>query len=267
MSHRSAATATCSEDQSSLEISRGVITEPNGTDVRISDAQLGKSRCIAVSPPSSVTPSEQLNLVLISDTHGKHRSIAMPEGDVLIHAGDFTRFGKLADAIDFNEWLGTLSFEHIFVVLGNHEVNAPWVADVSSILTHAVLLIDSSATICCRSRRVQLWGCGFYWPVDTPFFVPPYASIPEGVDVLISHGPAASHVDNGHGCPLLLDQIERIRPKLVVCGHIHEAHGVCMGQKAGLQQVVFANAALDGGPSNKTGSRRPLGWPPIAISV
>jgi hypothetical protein len=42
------------------------------------------------------------------------------------HTGDFTRFGKEEDAIDFNQWLGTLPHTHKLVVNGNHEANAGW---------------------------------------------------------------------------------------------------------------------------------------------
>ena len=68
-----------------------------------------------------------LRLVLISDTHGMHRKLGkIPDGDVLVHAGDFTRFGKLEDAIDFNAWLGEQPHAHKVVVFGNHECNADW---------------------------------------------------------------------------------------------------------------------------------------------
>jgi hypothetical protein len=35
-----------------------------------------------------------VRLVLISDTHNKHRQLVMPAGDLLIHAGDFTERGR-----------------------------------------------------------------------------------------------------------------------------------------------------------------------------
>jgi hypothetical protein len=48
-----------------------------------------------------------LTIVCISDTHELHRELDVPNGDILIHAGDFTMFSKSAAAIlDFNQWLG-----------------------------------------------------------------------------------------------------------------------------------------------------------------
>jgi len=35
-----------------------------------------------------------MRLVVISDTHELHRELAVPPGDLLIHAGDFTLHSK-----------------------------------------------------------------------------------------------------------------------------------------------------------------------------
>lgn len=57
-----------------------------------------------------------------------------------------------------------------------------------------------------------------------------YKAIPDDTELVISHGPPKWHSDaNLHGehsgCPHLLRELKRVKPKLVVCGHIHEANG------------------------------------------
>jgi len=50
------------------------------------------------------TPTEGLHdvrIAMVSDTHGRHRDVYVPDADILIHAGDFTHFGKIKDAEDF----------------------------------------------------------------------------------------------------------------------------------------------------------------------
>ena len=47
----------------------------------------------------------------------------IPDGDVLIHAGDFTRCGHLQEVKEFNTWLGTLPHKHKIVIAGNHELS------------------------------------------------------------------------------------------------------------------------------------------------
>lgn len=64
-------------------------------------------------------------------------------------------------------------------------------------------------------------------------------------NILISHNPVKGYVDKGFGCSSLLNVIKKIKPKLVVCGHIHEANGMIKGKKKdGLVDTLFVNAAL-----------------------
>jgi adhesin HecA-like repeat protein len=49
-----------------------------------------------------------MKLVAISDTHDLHGSLIIPEGDVLIHAGDLTNRGTLEEVKVFNNFLSTL---------------------------------------------------------------------------------------------------------------------------------------------------------------
>ncbi|KAK8030101.1 hypothetical protein PG993_011392 [Apiospora rasikravindrae] len=58
-----------------------------------------------------------------------------------------------------------------------------------------------------------------------------WGDIPLDTDVLITHGPAFGHRDetNGReaaGCEELRKAMWRVRPRLALCGHIHEARGV-----------------------------------------
>jgi hypothetical protein len=68
-----------------------------------------------------------IRVVCISDTHGDHEKLVLPTGDILIHAGDFTRFGRVDHAEKFNSWLAEQkvkgNFQHVIVVNGNHENN------------------------------------------------------------------------------------------------------------------------------------------------
>jgi Icc-related predicted phosphoesterase len=61
-----------------------------------------------------------------------------------------------------------------------------------------------------------------------------YARIPEGIDILMSHQPPFGYGDlvtdlSGErrhvGSHELLGTIERVRPRVVVCGHIHAGYG------------------------------------------
>ena len=50
--------------------------------------------------------------------------------------------------------------------------------------------------------------------------------IPPGLDILITHGPPKTHLDaNRIGCLALLEELWRTRPRLHVCGHVHQPGG------------------------------------------
>ncbi|KAM0327684.1 hypothetical protein ACHAQA_005979 [Verticillium albo-atrum] len=55
-------------------------------------------------------------------------------------------------------------------------------------------------------------------------------TIPLDTDILITHTPARTHVDESPnrrlaGCEALRRALWRVRPRLAVCGHVHEARG------------------------------------------
>ena len=75
-----------------------------------------------LKPSQTSIARTALRLVLLSDTHQLHREVEVPDGDIFIHAGDFTMFSESMEAVaDFNDWLGELPHRHKIVVPGNHE--------------------------------------------------------------------------------------------------------------------------------------------------
>lgn len=70
-------------------------------------------------------------------------------------------------------------------------------------------------------------------------------SCPEGA-VLVVHSPPKGYLDEAHGRHLgsraVLEAIERKRPALVVCGHIHQ----CWGSEAEIGTTPVVNVGPDG---------------------
>ena len=56
-----------------------------------------------------------MRLVAISDTHGFHRQIDVPDGDILVHCGD-SELRDLRDIYLFNYWLGSLPHKHKILI-------------------------------------------------------------------------------------------------------------------------------------------------------
>jgi hypothetical protein len=63
-----------------------------------------------------------LRIIAISDTHRFHEKMGeIPDGDVLIHAGDMTGRGTVTDTIAVYEWLSFLPHPRIIFTPGNHD--------------------------------------------------------------------------------------------------------------------------------------------------
>lgn len=200
----------------------------------------------------------------MSDLHGylpggPHlREVTVPECDVLVIAGDvceeFTRmFDPDIMRIRQTEWLDsvyrawekTVPAKHILVTPGNHD----WITKFPEGL-RSRLLIDEECVV--EGKR-------FYF---TPW-VPPvgnwnylmtrglrrecFASIPEGLDVLVAHSAAHKVLDYTYdkehaGCEELRLAVCRAKPKILVHGHIHE--GQRKGRHARLCQTDVYNVSL-----------------------
>eukprot|EP00298_Acanthocystis_sp_HF-20_P010092 c18669_g1_i1.p1 GENE.c18669_g1_i1~~c18669_g1_i1.p1 ORF type:complete len:238 (-),score=92.71 c18669_g1_i1:87-755(-) len=204
---------------------------------------------------TTIEEKKKLKIVCISDTHNDHRSIKVPEGDILIHAGDFTAYGNEEHAKDFNEWFGSLPHKHKIVVNGNHENNASFKNKTPTILSGATFLKQSETKV----EGLVIFGTEFFWPCPTgnPYFT----QIPENTDILICHAPVKGFVDGGNGCPSLLTYVKKIQPKLVVSGHVHSARGQ-VEEKLNPEQndktTTFVNASICGGGDGRTAVHEPI---------
>jgi predicted phosphodiesterase len=177
-----------------------------------------------------------MRIVAISDTHGFHRSLQIPDGDVLVHAGDCTRYGRLAEVDDLNDWLGSLPHRHKIVIAGNHDSCFERDRDAAeTLLTNATYLQDSAITLDGLHFYGSPWQPEFQqWSFNLPRGEPlreKWLMIPVETDVLITHGPPHGILDQIHdfqhaGCEELLAAVERLRPRVHIFGHIHEGAGV-----------------------------------------
>ncbi len=212
------------------------------------------------NPLKTADPREtsEMRIVCISDTHGLHRKLVLPEADILIHAGDFMVHGCSTEEIDdFNEWLGTLPYRHRIVVAGNHDLlfeSSP--AEARTHLSNAVYLENAGITL----EGVSFWGCPVtpvlpQWAFSAERGTAKYwDQIPAGIAVLVTHGPPFGTLDkddilSSHmGCKQLTKAVLRIKPRLHVFGHVHGGYG----QEAGPNGTCFVNcAALNGATLNR----------------
>lgn len=58
------------------------------------------------TPFDAPKPAGHTRFVCVSDTHSRTDGIQMPDGDVLLHTGDFSNLGLPSEVKKFSEWLG-----------------------------------------------------------------------------------------------------------------------------------------------------------------
>ncbi len=179
-----------------------------------------------------------MKLLAFSDLHCDLGQAAIlvemsADADVVIGAGDFASVHKgLGETIDALAAIETPTV----LVPGNNETEDA-LREAASSWDAATVLHGEGATI----EGVEFYGLGAGVPetpwdwsfdLDDEAAAARLAACPEGA-VLVLHSPPKGHCDsNGgddhFGSPALLAAIEAKRPRLAVCGHIHESWG-CEG--------------------------------------
>lgn len=192
-----------------------------------------------------------MRIVAIADTHFPFSPDKIPEGDVLVHAGDLMYTG------DINEWyplldcLGNLQskFEHIIYVPGNHDIH--------------VELFTSMARIELNKRGVQMLGADHNMTLELPngmtmlglpfvqglygwafnrtnrFLFDLVEQLPP-VDIVVSHSPPRYQaLDNGFGVEAWRLYHQRHRPAIWINGHVHECYGILE-----YEGTTFYNASM-----------------------
>jgi len=162
----------------------------------------------------------------------------MPDGDVLLIAGDLTKRGLPNELTVFNAWLETLPYKEIICTYGNHEL---WVEtnleEAKQILSKAKVLVNEH---CRLANGMKVFGSPICkWPIDWAFGVEHHidrneiwSNVAFDVDILLTHTPAFGIRDAipyyslGVGCDALLGNMYRFdSSKWHVFGHVHEQYG------------------------------------------
>lgn len=199
-----------------------------------------------------------MEVVFISDTHGRHRDLEIPPGDTLVHCGDFSMLGQVSELIVFLNWFAQQPHKNKILVAGNHDLifqynptsARGWVDFVTNEFGKIHYLQDSGVELEGKTfwgipwvPKFQNWA--FMLLDDSTEMEERCSKIPEGIDVVVSHGPPKGVLDlspygNEHaGSDCLSRHILRARPKVNAFGHIHAGYGQI--QQGGTR---FINAAV-----------------------
>ena len=205
-----------------------------------------------------------VRIVLISDTHNRHKMLEMPEGDILIHGGDFTNNGTEQEIREFDGWLASLNYQHKIVVPGNHDTGMDEKALLQDISQESAKVTELANATVLRGEMVEVMGLRVFGLPDTldlgcnwwAFGAATDEELRErageipssGVDILVSHSPPWGIGDTsrtGKHCgsrglrEVVLGATEP--PRLWAFGHVHYCGGCAYKAKG--TETVMVNVA------------------------
>lgn len=197
----------------------------------------------------------------VSDLHGNYPKLE--GGDLLIVAGDLTKNDDAAEHFAMWDYLSRQNYKKIIIVAGNHDefIKSNEGNEFINNWNCITYLCDSGTEF----EGLKIWGSP--WTLRFPGMNPKamaftvdteeelaekWALIPDDTDILVTHCPPKDVLDElmeeGYhaGSVALENVVKRIRPRLHVFGHIHEAYGKDFYQFerfCGTGEIVFVNAS------------------------
>lgn len=176
-----------------------------------------------------------MRIVCISDTHTHHRSLSVPDGDVLVHCGDSTKIGRDEEISDVDDWFGDLPHKHKILIAGNHDFCFQTDPLWRTRIRHAHYLQDEALNIGGVRFYGSPWQPRFFnWAFNLDRGTPlrrVWDRVPDNTDVLLTHGPPFGILDlTDRGEPVGDEELRELvlrlpQLKLHVFGHIHESYG------------------------------------------
>jgi Icc-related predicted phosphoesterase len=195
-------------------------------------------------------------IVCLSDTHNYHEEISVPDGDILIHAGDATQEAEqFAKSRRLIEWFA--AFAAPLIKSSSPEITTGCsrliIKPLADLLDDSIVYLQDSAI---QIENLKIYGAPwqprFYdWAFNLNRgreIAEKWRLINADTDVLITHGPPFGILDDTPigdlaGCEELRKKVEEIRPRAHVFGHIHHGYGTT--EKFGVKFVNASQAATN----------------------
>lgn len=206
-----------------------------------------------------------MKILAISDTHGFHEDFKdedFKDVDMVIFSGDCSNSkGKtfnFPEVSRFLAWFEGLDVKYKIMVAGNHDTSIEAGLWNPKEFKNIIYLQHESVEI----EGLKIFGSPytpefFNWAFNVPRnkLDEYWKDIPEGTDILVTHGPPLHvldgvSIDGGFqvqhvGDETLLQHVKRVKPRFHLFGHIHN-NGTCVNQGQYINSehhTIFINAS------------------------
>ena len=195
-----------------------------------------------------------MKFVTISDTHGKHRDLNLPNGDAIIHSGDFCHYGSDDDMHDFFSWYSALEFNTKILIGGNHDFFAAEQSErFNELLPEEIIYLNDSGI---KINGINIWGSpvqpdliGWAFGKERGIEMKTHWDlIPKDTEILITHTPPFVILDKSRsgksiGCEELTKKLKELQLKIHVFGHVHASYGEEKNEKTKFINASNINSA------------------------
>ena len=233
-----------------------ILTQPVKTLIRLLDFTFNLLR----PKPRPIQPA--IRIVCISDTHCL-KAEKIPDGDLLIHAGDLANLGSAEEIQAQINWLDSLPHDKKVVIAGNHDRHLDPRSRETLPIEHRNATLNWKSlyylqhnTVTLKfnnGRELKIYGApqtptskrddhAFRYPEGSDAWSD---TIPRDVDVLVTHTPPQYHLDlpAALGCESLLAEVWKVQPTLHIFGHIHAGKRDFVGElKSGREIARWDNS-------------------------
>ena len=163
---------------------------------------------------------KELDIFAFSDTHGNHHRLQVPEdADIIICAGDAVEDDlKGSEYDDFISWFGALPAKWKLFVPGNHELSfsrSRYKTIIQQFEAAGIIVLQDAVEDCDGVVIGSISKDSRIADED----------IPKDIDILVTHWPPYSILDNNLGSLEILNIVLKAQPKWHLFGHIHETEG------------------------------------------
>jgi Icc-related predicted phosphoesterase len=209
---------------------------------------------------------KKLKIWHISDTHTFHDLLNIPNDiDMVIHSGDCSNprnpYINENEVWNFIDWYEKLPIKYKIFVAGNHDTSIEKRLIRSTDFTSKGIIYLENTSICIEGLNIwgtpytPTFGVGWAYNKSRDKMDKLWKSIPENVDIIISHGPPKGILDLSYdiennlefcGCGAMKKNMIKLEPKLVLFGHIHNCEGII---NAGTMQLsgyktIYSNGSV-----------------------
>lgn len=193
-----------------------------------------------------------MKILALSDLHGFLPDI--PKCDVLLLGGDYCQMRNHDQQLrfmlgPFREWLSGIDAKYIVGIAGNHDFILQ--SDDIKLLGHLPWIYLQDGLV--ELDGIKIYGtpwtktfCNWAFMKDEGPLKQIFSSIPEGLDILLTHGPVKGILDRNRdgeecGSYSLYKQVMEVQPLTVVHGHIHEGRGHAQRDSTNFYNVSHVN--------------------------